>query len=374
MKKRPSIVAAALCLALCLGLFPTAALAETQYRNLKIIKQLASVAGADEVLVDTSAFLEIRFELRSTADIIDMSDGSIITKRGEVAKLYDPNTRKYMIPAEGIRLNNDGTITLKNVPFGKYTLNETTVPAGIATPAGVPVQISYDDAMDGVSATITNDLIVASFSNTDVSGESLVAGSTLAIYKEDGTLFTKKNSSPLAWTSSAKAYVIAGLPAGNYLLRQSAAADGYVLRTSDVPFTVADSKVTQKFAMPNKQVILDKAAVAGEKPTGATITIKDEKTGVVVDTWVYDGTEHAICNLVEGRSYIVSETPPANGNVVFRNMEFKVNSDYSENQNILWNPSAQTPATGDATNIALLCFGLMIGAAGIVLLKKRREA
>lgn len=372
MKKRLSIIAAALCLALCLGLFPNTALAidEKKYRDLTITKQIATVEDADEVLVDEGAFLEMKFELRAAEDIIDWADGSVITKKGDVAKLYNSSTRDYTIQADKITLNRDGTFTLNNVPFGQYTLEETEVPDGVATPKGFSVVVSGTED----SKTLLNDLMVASFSNTDVSGENLVAGSTLAIYKNDGTPVTRKDSSPLTWTSSAKAYVIAGLPKGEYLLRQTAAADGYVLRTSDVPFTVADSKDPQKFAMPNKQVILDKAAVAGEKPTGATITVKDNKTGAVADTWVYDGTPHAICNLVEGRSYIVSETPLANGNVVFRKMEFKVNSDYSANQNILWNPSTKTPATGDTTNIALLCFGLMIGAAGIVLLKKRREA
>lgn len=422
-KKRLSVISIVLCLILCIALIPTSAAAllgpthnDKYYAILKVTKTIEQADGVDETLIDkNNALSQVEFTLYANEDIINPLDGSIITKKNEIGLLRDPNTKDFSEKAI-ITTHTNGLFTLENIPVGKYLLTETKVPDGFVKPeSATPITFNSgeNEVHPIVEHSITNYTIKTKFSNTDASGATMLEGSTLALYRKDGTPVTKIDTAPLTWTSTAQAYFLEGLPVGEYFLRQTASAPSYVLRTSELPFTVENTKDVQTFTMNNKKVTLEKADIAKKKILGAAISVTDKKTGALVDSWVDDGTPHTILNLIEGHTYTVHETKPANSTITFQDMEFTVNSDYSKDQALLWDAytcthcggtatttkkaicevckeeygeliseaapdepstSANTsPKTGDNANILLPILGLLLSSAAISLLVIRKK-
>lgn len=301
--------------------------------------------GVDYTFIDRDDLSGIQFTLYAAEDIKDPADGSVITKKGDVAKVLTSGSAADSFGVhsdtytEGGRfyVNKDGSFTLKNIPLGKYVLKETAVPDGIVLSDktwDVTIEQPADDRTTAefpVQYDIENYTTKTKFSKTDIAGKEL-AGATLTILDSKGNQVKKADGSDLTWVSTDTPYYVEGLADGDYILHETVAPQGYVLRTTDVPFTVENNEVVHTVAMADKTYDLTKVDAGGEEVEGAKITVTDNADGKVVDTWTSDKTTHHINGLIEGHTYTLHEETAPKGYVYFTDVQITVNSDYTKNQ------------------------------------------
>ena len=135
--------------------------------------------------------------------------------------------------------DKQGKFKFAEVVYGEYIIREIEAPDGyILSDKKYPVTISEDGEIIEISAK--NKPTTIEISKRDVHGNEL-AGAEMELLNSDGETVEK-------WTSDGKNHVISGLSTGKYVLKESAAPDGYVIAT-DIEFEVfADGSVTLKNA------------------------------------------------------------------------------------------------------------------------------
>ena len=135
--------------------------------------------------------------------------------------------------------DKQGKFELAEIPYGKYIVKEIAAPTGyILSDESYPVTISENGEVIEISAK--NQPITVEISKRDVHGNEL-AGAEMELINSGGETVEK-------WTSDGKNHVISGLSTGQYVLKEIAAPDGYVIAT-DIEFEVfADGSATLKNA------------------------------------------------------------------------------------------------------------------------------
>lgn len=124
--------------------------------------------------------------------------------------------------------DEDGNFGFTDIPYGEYIVKEITAPTGyILSDEQYIVNINEDG--DVVEITAENRPITVAISKEDLYGNELV-GAKMELINSIGETVDK-------WTSDGKNHVISGLSAGEYVLKEIAAPDGYVIAT-DIEFEV----------------------------------------------------------------------------------------------------------------------------------------
>ena len=220
----------------------------------------------------------------------------------------------------------DGTITYDtwvstNIPHpitgletGTYVLHEL-IPASGYTIAN-DVTFSYDKASNTAQiVTMYNSKTRVELLKTDEAGNPL-AGAKLEVRKADGSFVE-------SWTSGTTAHVIEGLPAGNYILRETQAPVGYTL-AADKPFTVTSVNQTVIVTMADKKtrVELLKTDEAGNPLAGAKLEVR-RADGTFVESWTSGATAHVIEGLLAG-NYVLKETQAPSGYTLAADVPFTV--------------------------------------------------
>ena len=277
--------------------------------TIKLDKVIALRENADTSLIDTSDLSGIEFKLSAKENIIDMSDGSVIYKKGQEIKKYN--------------LTKDGKLTITNLPMGTYEIEETkTLDGLVLNTTKYEVKFEQKDLTTKVYETkldISNDTTLVEFSKTDITGDKELIGAKL-------TVLDSENNIVDTWTSTEKTHKIEGLTIGKeYTLKEEIAPECYVIATS-IKFTIKDTNEIQKVNMIDKIVEMSKVDIAGDEIEGATIQVLD-KDNKVVDEWVSGKEPHKIKNLVEGETYTLHEEIVADSYVKATDIEFKVITD-----------------------------------------------
>ncbi len=212
---------------------------------------------------------------------------------------------------------------------GNYVLTEINPADGYTTASSIP--FFYDKTADQVqSVTMYNSKTRVELLKTDESG-NLLAGAKLEVRRADGTLVE-------SWMSGSVPHVIEGLAAGDYVLKELEAPNGYKL-ADDVIFMVTDQPGTVTVRMSDKQtkVELLKTDESGNPLAGAKLELR-RTDGTVVESWTSGKTAHVIEGLAVGK-YELREIDPPQGYTIAKSILFTV-EDTKEPQRIIMKDEA----------------------------------
>lgn len=277
--------------------------------TLKLNKKVALREDMDKTMIKDIDFTKISFELVADEKIIDYADGSTIYEKGKVVGKYN--------------LKADGTLTVSNLPMGKYHLKElTTIDGAVLDKTEYEVIFEQKDTVTKeyvVEKDIENRTTAIEVSKTDITGEKELVGAKLTITDENNEVID-------SWVSTDKTHKIEGLVVGKeYTLKEETAPNGFVVAT-EIKFKVENTAEIQKVTMIDKVVTMTKQDIGGNEIEGAELQVIDEDNNVV-DEWTSTKEPHRINNLVEGKTYTLIEQYAPDGFVISNEVKFTVTTD-----------------------------------------------
>lgn len=258
---------------------------ETQITGKLVIKKsLEKWEKADKTFVNHDDLSGIGFTLTAKEDIIDPADGSVLVKAGEQAVRLTGDRNNPYAKVNEIFVDAEGNATVTNLPLGKYTLTETTVPDGIVK--SEPKDIEFAQEKDNVEKAeyevteeINNKVTKVTVKKTDVAGAE-IAGAKMSVTDK------KTGATVVEWTSEeGKDFNVEGLTIGKiYTLNEDLSPLGYV-KASSIDFTVDETGAVTEQTMIDKILRVAKTDENGNYVKGATLQAVAED-GTVVDEWV----------------------------------------------------------------------------------------
>ena len=252
--------------------------------------------------------------------------------------------------------DENGYFVFDEIPYGEYIIHEIETPTGyIFSDESYPVTVSEDG--DVVEITAVNKPITIEISKVNVYGEELIGAEMQLIDSEDNVVDE--------WVSDGTNHVVSKLGAGEYVLKEIAAPDGYVI-AADIKFSVdvygnvtvenVDSKAVSDNGDPLITMVDDTTKVqiskqditTGEELSGATLQIIDED-GNVVEEWVSTNEPHMIeGKLIASKEYTLKEIIAPEGYEIANEIKFTVNADGTVTEVVMYDehtPDLETPPT-----------------------------
>ena len=199
-----------------------------------------------------------------------------------------------------------------------YRLVEESAPEGFAIAQPRDFTVTKEDA-DQKIAFVDRQILVSKV-DTEI---TMIAGAHLQVVGQNGKIVDN-------WVSDGTAHAVSGLVVGQtYKLIETEAPEGYVL-ASPIEFTVSDqADANDQLNLVNKQVKITKTDLTGEKEVeGAHLSVVEKETGKTADTWTSGKEAHPVSGLEAGKTYILTETRPADGYVTAESIEFTVEDDF----------------------------------------------
>jgi uncharacterized surface anchored protein len=199
-----------------------------------------------------------------------------------------------------------------------YRLVEESAPEGFAVAQPRDFTVAKEDANQRI-ALIDRQILVSKV-DTEI---TMIAGAHLQVVDQNGKIIDN-------WVSDGTAHAVSGLVVGQaYTLVETEAPEGYVL-ASPIEFTVSDQPdANDELNLVNKQVKVTKTDLTGEKEVeGAHLSVVEKDTGKTADTWISGKEPHPVSGLEVGKTYILTETRPADGYVTAESIEFTVEDDF----------------------------------------------
>ena len=231
---------------------------------------------------------------------------------------------------------------IKYIEAGTYTLTETVAPNGyILSKETIKFTVDKDGKLTDESGKSIDKVIMYNkpneeknikISKKDITTNKELPGAKLKLANEKGIVIDE-------WTSTTEEHIIKNIEAGNYILSEVSAPNGYVLNTDSIKFTVDKTgKITDSNGNTLKEVIMFNKPIPKTNVTiskqdittskelpGATLQVKDN-TGKIIDTWVSTNEVHVIKDLPEG-TYTLTETIAPDGYVLSKEtITFKIDS------------------------------------------------
>ena len=141
--------------------------------------------------------------------------------------------------------DENGQITLKYLQPGTYCIQEQETLPGYILDDSVK-EFTVDEKgqvqIDPAAATVENDYTKLYISKQDAAtGEELPGAKLEIIEKESGEVIEK-------WVSTEEQHYIEAIPAGDYILRETMAPEGYEI-AKEIRFTVKDTGEIQRVVM-----------------------------------------------------------------------------------------------------------------------------
>ena len=317
---------------------------ETQITGKLVIKKnLEKWEKADKTFINHDDLSGIGFTLTVKEDIIDPADGSVLVKAGEQAVRLTGDRNNPYEKVNEIFVDAEGNATVTNLPLGKYTLTETTVPDGIVK--SEPKDIEFAQEKDNVEKAeyevtekIYNKVTKVTVKKTDVAGAEIAGAKMSVTDKETGATVAE-------WTSEeGKDFNVEGLTIGKtYTLNEDLSPLGFV-KASSIDFAVDETGAVTEQTMIDKILTVRKVDMCGSNVEGAQITIynTDEEGSKIedsiVDQWTTEkGKHHDANNLEVGKTYVASETVVPAGYAKAPDYKFTVADDKKNQTETIYN-------------------------------------
>ncbi len=234
----------------------------------------------------------------------DLSTGTIALKTGSLIDSWTSDGKSHAV--SGLIVGHT------------YRLVEESAPEGFAVAQPRDFTVTKEDA-DQKIALIDRQILVSKV-DTEI---TMIAGAHLQVVDQNGKIIDN-------WVSDGTAHAVSGLVVGQtYKLVETEAPEGYVL-ASPIEFTVSDQPdANDELNLVNKQVKVTKTDLTGEKEVeGAHLSVVEKDTGKTVDTWTSGKEPYPVSGLEVGKTYILTETRPADGYVMAESIEFTVEDDF----------------------------------------------
>lgn len=156
-----------------------------------------------------------------------------------------------------------------------------------------------------------------------------LANALFGLFAPDTTVFTANTAIKTAVSDETGYFEFTEIPYGEYVIREIAAPDGYILSDKQYPVTINEDGDTVEITAENKAITVEisKQDIYGSELAGAEMQLVNEN-GEVVDEWVSDGTNHVISELKAGK-YTLKEIAAPGGYVIATDISFEVFEDGS---------------------------------------------
>ena len=253
-------------------------------------------------------------------------------------------------------LNGDNRITLSinaksnSIPIALNYSNGNSSQQTTTITNFIPFYKSATKSISGV----VNETSSVRISKQDATTGGELPGATLELKKPDGSTVT--------WISDTIPKVFENLTAGEYILTEIIAPEGYIKSTETITFTVnsnggVDTPIIMK-NQPKAPVSISKQdATTGKELPGAKLVLKDSE-GNIVDEWTSGKTPHTVSGLTAGK-YTLTETLAPEGYIKStETVTFTVKSDGTvDNPVIMKNKPKDViinPPTGSKITFSLL--------------------
>ena len=252
--------------------------------------------------------------------------------------------------------DENGCFEFDEIPYGEYVVHEIEAPTGYIL-SGKEYAVSIAEDGEVIEITAENKPITVEVSKADVYGNEIAGAEMQLIDSQDNVVDE--------WVSDGTNHVVSKLGAGEYVLKEIAAPDGYIIAT-DIKFNVdvygnvtvenVDSKAVSDNGDPLITMVDDTTKVqiskqditTGEELPGATLQIIDED-GNVVEEWVSTDEAHFIeGKLIAGKEYTLRETIAPDGYEIANEIKFTVNDDGTVTEVVMYDehtPDLETPPT-----------------------------
>ena len=253
---------------------------------------------------------------------------------GAVFGLFKADTTEFTAENAIVTATSDenGNFGFDEIPYGRYIVTEIKQPAGyIFSDKKYDVVISEDE--QEIEITAINESTHLNVSKKDIYGNEL-KGASMQILDSDGNVFTE-------WVSDCTIHTVTNIPAGSYVLKETASPVGFVIAT-EISFSIDEynnvtvenddslstdenGNATITMVDDTTKVCITKLDITGEKEVvGAKLQVKDNN-GNVVDEWISTNEAHEINDvLTAGGTYTLHEEYAPDGYVVANDVTFTV--------------------------------------------------
>lgn len=283
----------------------------------------------------------------------------------------------------------DGTLPVKNLAAGTYTVTETLDPEIYLPQEPQTVTITGEET-EPIEVHFHNvpytDVEISKESET--TGEELPGAHLQIIDKETGKVVEE-------WTSTTEPHVVKKLiPGKEYILHEDLAPLGYSC-AQDIVFTAGGEQKVVMVDEINKLFLTKIDKDTGKYLPGAEFEVKEKETGKVVATFTTPKAEKKdsvvyteVTGLIEGKEYLIHETKAPKGYVLakedktitFKNKMEVAIANTKEGTVVITGDDEINRATGHAVQTGddfnYLLYAIIMGSSailgGIALLRRKK--